>query len=64
MQLEVEGPAKLLGPSAVPLRGGAAGVYLASVGVAGRATLHCRMEGALATEASILIRRREPPDAL
>ena len=64
VQLEVEGPAKLLGPSAVPLRGGAAGVYLASVGVAGRATLHCRMEGALATEASILIRRREPPDAL
>ena len=35
-----------------------------SIGKAGRATLHCRMEGALATEASILIRRREPPDAL
>ena len=59
VRLSVEGPARLLGPAVVPLRGGMAGAYLATEGVAGRATLHCQMEGALDTEASILIRRRE-----
>ena len=55
----MEGPAHLIGPSVVPLRGGMAGAYLATEGVAGRATVHCRMEGALDTEASVIIRRRE-----
>ena len=55
----MEGPAHLIGPAVVPLRGGMAGTYLATEGVAGRATLHCRMEGALDTEASVIIRRRE-----
>ena len=59
MQLTVEGPAQLLGPAVVPLRGGMAGAYLATTGHPGRATLHCRMEGALPTEASVIIRRRE-----
>ena len=59
VQLSVEGPAKLIGPSVVPLRGGMAGTYLATDGVAGRATLHCKMEGALDTEVSVIIRRRE-----
>ena len=59
VQLSVEGPAHLIGPAIVPLRGGMAGTYLATEGVAGRATLHCRMEGALDTEASVIIRRRE-----
>ena len=59
VQLAVEGPAHLLGPAVVPLRGGMAGVYLATEGVAGRATLRCRMEGALDAEASVIIRRRE-----
>ena len=59
VQLSVEGPAHLIGPAVVPLRGGMAGTYLATEGVAGRATLHCRMEGALDTEASVIIRRRE-----
>ena len=45
VQLWVEGPVKLLGPSIVPLRGGMAGTYLATTGAAGRAVLHCRMEG-------------------
>ena len=31
--------------SVVPLRGGMAGTYLATTGEAGRAVLHCRMEG-------------------
>ena len=39
--------------------GGMAGAYLATTGHPGRATLHCRMEGALPTEASVIIRRRE-----
>ena len=59
VQLSVEGPAHLIGPSIVPLRGGMAGAYLSTEGVAGRATVHCRMEGALDTEASVIIRRRE-----
>ena len=59
VQLTVEGPAQLLGPAVVPLRGGMAGAYLATIGHPGRATLHCRMEGALPTEASVIIRRRE-----
>ena len=57
--LSVEGPLKILGPSVVPLRGGMAGTYLATTGEAGRAVLHCRMEGALDTEAYLTIRCRE-----
>ena len=33
--------------------------YLATTGEAGRAVLHCRMEGALDTEAVLTVRRRE-----
>ena len=51
VQLSVEGPLRILGPSVVPLRGGMAGTYLAK--------LHCRMEGALDTEVSLTIRCRE-----
>ena len=43
----------------VPLRGGMAGTYLATTGEAGRAVLHCRMEGALDTEAALTVRCRE-----
>ena len=57
--LSVEGPLKILGPSVVPLRGGMAGTYLATTGKAGRAVLHCRMEGALDTEAVLTVRCRE-----
>ena len=59
VQLSVEGPLRLLGPSVVPLRGGMAGTYLATTGEAGPAKLHCRMEGALDTEVSLTIRCRE-----
>ena len=59
VQLSVEGPVELLGPSVVPLRGGMAGTYLATTGEAGRAVLHCKMEGALDTEAVLTIRCRE-----
>ncbi len=59
VRLSVEGPAVLIGPSVIPLRGGMAGAYLATTGVAGRATLRCQMEGALDTEVSVIIRRRE-----
>lgn len=58
VQLSVEGPAHLIGPSIVPLRGHGRRVPCHR-GVAGRATVHCRMEGALDTEASVIIRRRE-----
>ena len=54
VQLSVEGPVKILGPAIVPLRGGMAGTYLATTGEAGRAVLHCRMEGALDVEAALL----------
>ena len=50
---------KIIGPSVVPLRGGMAGTYLATTGEAGRAVLHCRMEGALDTDAVLTIRSRE-----
>ena len=50
---------KIIGPSVVPLRGGMAGTYLATTGEAGRAVLHCRMEGALDTDAVVTIRCRE-----
>ena len=59
IQLSVEGPLRILGPSVVPLRGGMAGTYLATTGEAGPAKLHCRMEGALDTEVSLTIRCRE-----
>lgn len=59
VQLSVEGPLRILGPSVVPLRGGMAGTYLATTGEAGPARLHCRMEGALDTEVSLTIRCRE-----
>jgi len=36
VQLSVEGPVEILGPSVVPLRGGMAGTYLATTGEAGR----------------------------
>ena len=62
VQLSVEGPVKILGPAVVPLRGGMAGTYLATTGTAGRAVLHCRMEGALDTEATVTVRRRESSD--
>lgn len=59
VQLSVEGPVEILGPSVVPLRGGMAGTYLATTGEAGRAVLHCKMEGALDTKAVLTIRCRE-----
>ena len=59
VRLSVEGPVEILGPSVVPLRGGMAGTYLATTGEAGRAVLHCKMEGALDTEAVLTIRCRE-----
>lgn len=59
VQLSVEGPVKILGPSIVPLRGGMAGTYLATTGEAGSAVLHCRMEGALETEAALTVRCRQ-----
>ena len=55
----MDGPLKIIGPSVVPLRGGMAGTYLATTGEAGRAVLHCRMEGALDTDAVLTIRSRE-----
>ena len=58
VQLSVEGPVEILGPSVVPLRGGMAGTYLATTGEAGRAVLHCRMEGALDVEAALTVRKR------
>lgn len=59
VQLSAEGPVRIIGPSVVPLRGGMAGTYLATTGEAGRAVLHCRMEGALETSAVITVRRRK-----
>ena len=58
VQLRTEGPVRLIGPAIVPLRGGMAGTYLATTGEAGRAVLHCSMEGALDTEAVLTIRKR------
>ena len=46
------------GEAIVPLRGGMAGTYLATTGEAGRAVLHCRMEGALDVEAALTVRKR------
>jgi beta-galactosidase len=59
VQLSVEGPVRIIGPQAVPLRGGMAGTYLATTGEAGRAILHCHMEGALDTDAVLTVRKRD-----
>lgn len=59
VQLSVEGPVRIIGPSIVPLRGGMAGTYLATTGEAGPAVLHCRMEGALDVTAELTVRRRD-----
>ncbi len=58
VRLRTEGPVKLIGPDVVPLRGGMAGTYLATVGEAGRAVLYCEMEGALEAHAGITVRCR------
>jgi beta-galactosidase len=42
----VEGPAHVLGPSVVPLRGGMAGTYVATEGRAGTAQVTCTLPGA------------------
>ena len=42
LKLEVEGPLELIGPDCVPLRGGAAGVWLRSTGLRGKGTLRVR----------------------
>lgn len=42
LTLETEGPLEILGPSCIPLRGGAAGVWLRSTGEVGEALLRVR----------------------
>ena len=42
LRLEVEGPLELIGPDCVPLRGGAAGVWLRSTGEKGEGKLRVR----------------------
>ncbi len=54
--LTVTGPAKLIGPTIVPMRGGLAGTYVASTGKAGSVTLRCEMAGAPAVEVTIEIK--------
>ncbi len=44
--LQLEGPATLIGPAAIPLRGGFGGTYVATTGKAGEITLTCTMAGA------------------
>ena len=56
--LSVEGPLKFWAPAWCPC-GAAWRTYLATTGEAGRAVLHCRMEGALDTEAVLTVRSRE-----
>ena len=45
LHLEVEGPLEIIGPDCIPLRGGAAGVWLRTVGQKGRALLRVRAFG-------------------
>ena len=42
LQLETEGPVEILGPRCIPLRGGAAGVWLRSTGEKGKGLLRVR----------------------
>ena len=42
LQLELTGPMELIGPACIPLRGGAAGVWLRTTGEAGEACLRVR----------------------
>ncbi len=46
VSLTVEGPARLIGPAQIPLRGGLGGTYVATTGKAGDITLHCALAGA------------------
>ena len=45
VRLTLEGPGRLLGPAVVPLRGGMAGTYVATVGRAGTVQLTAECEG-------------------
>lgn len=45
VRLTLEGPGRLLGPAVVPLRGGMAGTYVATVGRAGAVQLTAECEG-------------------
>ncbi len=45
----LEGPATLIGPASIPLRGGLGGTYVKTTGQAGEITLHCQMAGAAVT---------------
>ena len=42
LRLELEGPLELIGPDCIPLRGGAAGVWLRTTGEKGRGVLRVR----------------------
>ncbi len=53
--ISVTGPAKIIGPTIVPMRGGLAGTYVASTGKAGNITLRCEMAGAQAVELTIKV---------
>lgn len=53
VRLTVEGPARLIGPDVVPLRGGMAGTYLATVGRAGMVRLTAQCAGCAPAEVQI-----------
>ncbi len=57
--LTLTGPAKLIGPNIVPLRGGLAGTYVATTGQAGDITLTCTMQGAAPVTLAIHAQVRE-----
>ncbi len=46
VRITLEGPAHLIGPDIVPLRGGKAGAYVATEGKAGLVTVKCALSGA------------------
>ncbi len=59
VRITADGPAHVLGPDLVPLRGGMAGAYLATEGAAGTVRVTCEMAGAAPVSLTLSIRTAE-----
>ncbi len=58
VSLSLTGPAVLIGPAVVPLRGGLGGTYIASTGETGTAVLTCTLADCAPVEVTINIQKR------
>ena len=55
VEITVEGPLKVIGPSIVPLRGGMTGIYVRSAGESGEGVIGLKTAGGIKTEVSFTV---------